>query len=128
MGSRYLDYLMDIAKEDVAGLQKAKKSYGDSWCRRGGPGAFFVMIRKLDRLEYVLEKQYNWDIFRAAREDARDEGVIDDIRDARRYLLLIEAYIRCEADQIKSASPTYNVKSGRIEQENPFGYDREIDE
>lgn len=89
----HLNYLKDIASEDANGLIKAHESYGDSWKKRGGAGAYFVMIRKFDRLDNVMPK-FGWDIFKAILEDKRGEGVLDDIRDARRYLLLIEAEAR----------------------------------
>lgn len=89
----HLRFLDDIAREDVAGLRRAHQSYGDSWKRRGGPGAYLVTIRKADRLELQVSK-HGYDIFKAAEEDPRSEGVIDDIRDLRRYLLLIEAELR----------------------------------
>ena len=81
-----------IAHEDVQQLHEAEKSYGDSWKQRGGVGAFMMLARKWDRLEKQTKK-FKWDIFQAAHEDKRDEGIIDDIRDLRRYLLLVEAEI-----------------------------------
>ena len=49
-----------------------------------------MLARKWDRLEkQVVETQF--DVFAAAEKDQRVEGVIDDIRDLRRYLLLVEA-------------------------------------
>ena len=79
-----------VANEDVKKLHEAEKSYGDSWKQRGGVGAFMMLARKWDRLEkQVVETQF--DVFAAAEKDQRVEGVIDDIRDLRRYLLLVEA-------------------------------------
>jgi hypothetical protein len=89
----YLDHLSNIAAEDVQGLLAAEAQYGDSWKKRGGAGAYMIMVRKFDRLEQAMPK-FNYDIFLAVEEDPRAEGVIDDIRDARRYLYLIEAEIR----------------------------------
>jgi len=115
----YLEFLQDIANEDVAGLLKAEKSYGDSWKRRGGVGAFMMLARKWDRLENAL-RPFNdkagqgtarvtgatslqacaaWDIIRAAELDSRSEGIIDDIRDLRRYLMLVEAEVRARGGQ-----------------------------
>ena len=68
---------------------KAQESYGDSWKKRGGCGAFMMLARKWDRLETQSEK-CNWDLFSAILNDKRPEGIIDDIRDLRRYLLLVE--------------------------------------
>lgn len=89
-GDKYLDVLQEIADKDVAGLKKAQKNYGNSWKKRGGMGTFMMLARKWDRLENYLPK-FAYDIFRALIEDQRGEGTIDDIRDLRRYLLLVEA-------------------------------------
>ena len=39
---------------------------------------------------------WNYDVFQTAYEDSREEGVLDDIRDLRRYLFLVEAEIRMQ--------------------------------
>jgi hypothetical protein len=106
-----LDFLEQIVKADVEGLKKAQQSYGDSWKRRGGVGAFMMLARKWDRLEEALKPGEHaqqgsarivrntteacapYDIFRAAEIDKRAEGLIDDIRDLRRYLLLVESEV-----------------------------------
>lgn len=117
----HLDYLAQIADDDVKGLKVAEQSYGSSWKKRGGVGAYMMLARKFDRIEKALapkispdvrEKMLSdlrsgrnvevdlvakalsdqpWDIFSAAERDERTEGLIDDIRDLRRYLLLVEA-------------------------------------
>jgi len=93
--SPYLNELSVVAESDVNALIKAEKSYGDSWKKRGGVGAFMMLARKWDRLENYLSKQTSkYDVFEAIRQDQRAEGVIDDIRDLRRYLTLIEAEAR----------------------------------
>jgi len=93
-----LNHLSDISREDVDGLLKAQKSYGDSWKRRGGVGAFMMLARKWDRLEVAMTGPVGlagpYDIFSRAEQDKRAEGLIDDIRDLRRYLLLVESELR----------------------------------
>lgn len=96
-----LDFLVDIAAEDVTGLKKAQQSYGDSWKRRGGVGAFMMLARKWDRLEVAMTTKYAgeenvppYDIFTRTENDKRAEGLIDDIRDLRRYFLLVESELR----------------------------------
>tara|TARA_R100001594_G_scaffold2709_3_gene10647 strand:- start:549 stop:851 length:303 start_codon:yes stop_codon:yes gene_type:complete len=79
-----------IAHEDVQQLHEAEKSYGNSWKQRGGVGAFMMLARKWDRIENQTQRE-KYDIFQTIRIDSREEGVIDDIRDLRRYLLLVEA-------------------------------------
>jgi hypothetical protein len=84
--------LQMIASIDIAGLVKAQGSYGTSWRNRGGVGAFMMLARKWDRLENQVKK-HDWDIFKAIAADRRPEGIMDDIRDLRRYLLLVEEHM-----------------------------------
>lgn len=90
-----LDFVEDVASDDCAGLKKAFVSYGDSWKKRGGVSAFMMLSRKWDRLERQCEA-HKYDIFDAIRSDKRAEGIIDDIRDLRRYLTLVEAEMRLQ--------------------------------
>ena len=82
--------LFNLVEDDVRELVHAEKSYGDSWRKRGGVGAFMMLARKWDRIENQTQRE-KYDIFETIRIDSREEGVIDDIRDLRRYLLLVEA-------------------------------------
>jgi hypothetical protein len=85
-----------ISAEDWTSLDKAEQDYGDSWRKRGGVGAFMMLARKWDRIEnQVVEK--GWDIFKSIEQDIRPEGILDDIKDLRRYLLLVEAHMRTKA-------------------------------
>ena len=81
--------MKNIAQEDLGTLKRAEESYGDSWKRRGGIGAFMMLARKFDRIENQTA-QHNWDIFEAGDVYAGEEGLLDDIRDLRRYLILVE--------------------------------------
>ncbi len=78
--------IADIATEIVRLLEEKGKFYGDSWRKRGGPGAFMVMARKWDRIENICQP-LGYDIFKAL--DADSGGVRDDIQDLIGYLLLI---------------------------------------
>lgn len=89
----FLQRVNTIAAEDVIGLRKAEESYGDSWKRRGGVGAFMMLARKWDRLEKQV-KENGYDVFAAIEKDERSEGIIDDLRDLRRYLMLVEGEMR----------------------------------
>ena len=82
-----------LCAEDWTSLDKAEQDYGDSWRKRGGVGACMMLARKWDRIEKQVH-DYTYDIFLALEEDKRPEGLIDDIKDLRRYLLLVEAYMR----------------------------------
>ena len=82
-----------ISAEDWTSLDRAEEDYGDSWRKRGGIGAFMMLARKWDRIEKQVY-DYTYDIFQALKADKRPEGLIDDIKDLRRYLLLVEAHMR----------------------------------
>ncbi len=98
-----MELLDKIATEDVLGLKKAEESYGDSWKKRGGVGAFMMLARKWDRLENQVTK-HNYNVFKAIKSDTRTEGIIDDIQDLRRYLLLVESEM--QSRQIEQESLT----------------------
>lgn len=74
---------------DVDGLLKARGKYGDSCLKRGGVGLFMNLARKWDRLELAASGN-SWDLLKAWEREPLETGVIDDVRDLRRYLLLVE--------------------------------------
>jgi hypothetical protein len=78
--------LREIANAAIDMCELKDRSYGASWKRRGGPGAFMVMARKWDRLEAQMEiADYNiFDIRKDAVEDL-DDTILDLVN----YLLLI---------------------------------------
>ena len=91
-----------ISAEDWTSLDRAEEDYGDSWRKRGGIGAFMMLARKWDRLEkQVIE--HNYDVFLAIADDMREEGILDDIRDLRRYLFLVEAEVRMRGNGKRKA-------------------------
>ena len=84
------DLIRELALLDVQVLEEKGKTYGDSWRKRGGVGAYMMLARKMDRIENIC-KERGWNVFEAF---ARNEGdIVDDIRDLRRYLLLVDAYV-----------------------------------
>ena len=85
------NFIDALANADVTALEEAQKSYGDSWRSRGGVGAFMMLARKWDRIENQVKKQ-GWDVFKTIYDDPSNKCILDDIRDLRRYLLLVEAY------------------------------------
>ena len=89
---------------DAEGLSKAEESYGDSWKRRGGIGAFMMLARKWDRIENQVCK-FNYDIFAAIESDRSLDGIIDDIGDLRRYLFLVEVEMRKELGPFSFIAP-----------------------
>jgi hypothetical protein len=90
-GSNF-NLISELADEDVNRLVKAQESYGDSWRSRGGVGAFMMLARKWDRIENQVTKE-GYDIFKTINNDPSSTGILDDIRDLRRYLLLVEGYV-----------------------------------
>ena len=65
MASKTIEYVQKIVQEDVEALQKAEQSYGDSWKKRGGVGAYMMLARKWDRMEKQVEELNGYDICRA---------------------------------------------------------------
>lgn len=88
--TQIIETVEKVANKDVTALDQAEKHYGNSWKKRGGIGAFMMLARKWDRIEKQVS-EVDFDVFRAIQIDKRNEGIIDDIRDLRRYLLLVEA-------------------------------------
>tara|TARA_R100001440_G_scaffold26491_1_gene43293 strand:+ start:25696 stop:26082 length:387 start_codon:yes stop_codon:yes gene_type:complete len=100
--SPIVNNIVGLANQDVEGLHNSEQSYGDSWKQRGGVGAFMMLARKWDRLEKQVT-EYNYDVFKAAFDDMREEGILDDIRDLRRYLFLVEAEVRMRGNGKRKA-------------------------
>ena len=100
--SPIVNNIVGLANQDVEGLHNSEQSYGDSWKQRGGVGAFMMLARKWDRLEKQVT-EYNYDVFEAALGDMREEGILDDIRDLRRYLFLVEAEVRMRGNGKRKA-------------------------
>jgi hypothetical protein len=100
--SPIVNNIVGLANQDVEGLHNSEQSYGDSWKQRGGVGAFMMLARKWDRLEKQVT-EYNYDVFEAALDDMREEGILDDIRDLRRYLFLVEAEVRMRGNGKRKA-------------------------
>ena len=90
MPSETLKTVKKLLEADLIGLTEAEKSYGNSWKKRGGIGAFMMLARKWDRIENQV-KPHNYDVIKALQADVSETGILDDIRDLRRYLLLVES-------------------------------------
>lgn len=97
---RHMDYLAAVADEDIRELRRKEDTYQGSWKRRGGIGAFMMMARKWDRIEGILSMDHTnpkqvgqYDVFAHIKADplGADGTVLAEVRDLRRYLLLIEA-------------------------------------
>jgi len=79
-----------LAQRDVETLKDKGKTYGSSWKKRGGVGAFMMLARKWDRIENIVSSA-GYDIFKAGNANTGD--VLDDIADLRAYLLLVESEV-----------------------------------
>lgn len=90
---RYMDSLEEIALEGVQLIREKTATYGDSWKRRGGQGAWFTTVRPWDRLEGIVHR-HGGDVIAAVLADptGADGSALACIRDLRNYLLLIEAH------------------------------------
>jgi len=112
----YIGRIENIANHDVAVLHLKDMEYGGSWLKRGGVGAFMMLARKWDRLETAMERVMEdksaegypaidkYDIIKRAVLDGREEGILDDIGDMRRYLLLVEGEIHQQESQRSSTN------------------------
>jgi hypothetical protein len=87
-----MDYLDMVAVEDVQQLRKKEQTYQGSWKKRGGIGTFMMLARKWDRLESMAQSR-GWDVFKDPG-DGSDGTPLAEIRDLRRYLLLVEAELK----------------------------------
>lgn len=91
---RYHRYLEAVAADDIAYVRRKDKAYGASWKRRGGPGAFFTLVRPWDRFERMAEEYVvPFDVFTMIMMqglEGPDGSAIACVRDMRRYLLLLE--------------------------------------
>jgi hypothetical protein len=88
--SENYELMEEIVAADISTLRSKGESYGGSWRRRGGAGAFMMLARKWDRIENIVGR-HGYDIFAALQAD--DGGISDDIADLRCYLLLVEAHV-----------------------------------
>ena len=98
----YLDKLEEVAANDVKVLRQKDKEYGGSWKKRGGVGAFMMLARKWDRIENQCGAA-GYDVFASIESTLKlRDGMLDDLGDLRRYLMLVEAEIRARHDNTVS--------------------------
>ncbi len=89
----HLGHIEAVAVADCEELRRKEKTYRGSWKKRGGVGAWMMIARKIDRLEEMLGDA--GDIFEeiALQPAGKDGSVLAEVRDLRRYLLLVEAEV-----------------------------------
>lgn len=88
--------LKKVAQSDVEGILVGEEEYDRSWMKDGGVGAWFTMKRCLDRLPVLVSRKPSdsgdrFDIFQHVLADKAGTGVLDSVRDMRRYCMLVEA-------------------------------------
>lgn len=135
---KHLDYIRAVAEEDLRYVDEKDRSYGGSWKRRGGVGAFMMLARKWDRLEVFLSG-VKYDIFEAIEQQTKaeidlhisrvpagffgtavppeigkDGTVLAEVRDLRRYLMLVEAEMMAR-DVVTSASERMVLVSDHVD-------------
>lgn len=100
---QYLEYLEEVSASDLYEVREKDISYGASWKKRGGTGAFMMLARKWDRLEEICKTKFGYDVIEAVKADmsGKDGSVLAEIRDLRRYLLLVEAEALWECEREK---------------------------
>lgn len=103
MDMNHLEYIDQVAMTDCEEVRRKESTYEGSWKKRGGVGAFMMMARKWDRLEPMCQRRH-YDVFDQPG-DGRDGTLIAEIRDLRRYLLLVEA-------ELMSTGKISNKRSG----------------
>lgn len=124
---QYSKNLQPVADEDVKFLLERDKTYGSSWQKRGGIGAFMMLARKWDRLENIISSDNlpkgvdKYDIFAAMEHSAEMGDILDDIQDLRRYLLLVEARFRA-VEKARKELPS-SISGRAINHPHPFGYE-----
>jgi len=88
--------LQKVAAQDVEGCFNGEQEYNRSWLKRGPVGAYFTVVRPLDRLDTLCNRSasngVSFDIFQHVLDSPDgDTGALNAVRDLRRYLLLVEA-------------------------------------
>jgi hypothetical protein len=92
----YHRHLGQIADADLNYIKNKDVQYDASWKKRGGTGAWFTIVRPMDRLVNFIEhrSENRYDLFAAIYSEGLaglDGSVLACVRDLRRYLLLVEA-------------------------------------
>jgi len=102
----HMDHLESVTQEDLRELRRKESTYMGSWKKRGGVGAFMMCARKWDRIEQIVSR-YAYDIFAAIEADqtGQDGSALAELRDLRRYLLLIESEMQARAVPVYKGPP-----------------------
>jgi hypothetical protein len=118
----YHEMLDDIVEADVRYVRAKDVQYDSSWKRHGGVGAFFTIVRPWDRL-YNFAKNKSYDLFSAMADDSLhgpDGTALACVRDLRRYLLLLEAWIVWDRTRVSEKSAAWDRLRERIKSGQPL--------
>jgi hypothetical protein len=110
----YHRHLGQIADADLNYIKQKDVQYDASWKKRGGVGAWFTIVRPLDRLVNFMENapENRYDLFAAIYREGLagpDGSVLACVRDLRRYLLLVEAEMTERLEK-----PVHDFKQGGL--------------
>jgi hypothetical protein len=101
--------MAQLMTECVTTCKKKDAEYGSSWCKRGGTGAYFTIIRKGDRLDAQLKK-LGWNILDVSDDPMSTESLDETIKDYIAYLGLVlekrEAIRKARAERDAPKGPT----------------------
>jgi hypothetical protein len=118
----HITHLEEVLKDAERVIREKDAQYAASWKSRGGVGAYMMLARKWDRIEAALSPMHlgdkvtcglsvninkpvaPYDIITACIEDNRTEGILDDIKDLRNYLTLVEAEVVARLSGTKKVS------------------------
>jgi hypothetical protein len=116
------ELLPTLALNDATELAEKDKSYGSSWKKRGGVGAFMMLARKWDRIEEQVEK-HSYDVFGACEASGNAaDGIMDDISDLRGYLLLVEAEMTLRFKAMEPQAPADYVNDPTANAKPEYGH------
>lgn len=89
----HIQYIKTITDGDHLAILEKESSYRGSWKKRGGVGAYMMLARKWDRIESFMENKFGYDVFEGVKADptGSDGSVLAELRDLRRYLVLVES-------------------------------------
>ena len=111
MDMKFLDHLPEVLEDAERLIRSKSATYGPSWKARGGRGAWYTLVRPMDRLQKMVEDDYAGDIFAAieAAPEGGDGTVLDAVRDLRNYLTLVEAEMTARQSPDEKVAPTFGT-------------------
>lgn len=109
MDMKFLDHIGPVHAAAEALILEKGRTYGASWKKRGGRGAWYTLVRPMDRLQKIVEEDHGGDIFAAieAEPGGGDGTALDAVRDLRNYLTLVEAEMMARQAPDEKVVPTF---------------------